>query len=459
MKPDLATKHAFDQAAHHQLLTRAALLALLALAVKVAALGKDVCVARTFGTGPELDALLVALAIPLFGWSVVSQTLAAALLPALVAARQREGQAGADGLIRALFCRFILSLLALVAALTLAADQFLPWLGGGFDAEQVALLRRLFFILIWIVPPSGISTYWGAVLNASRILAPPVLAPIAIPTVTLAGLLLTPQLGIEGLAWSIVAGYLAEMLLLAWAMRWRGLPILPRPRGHAQLGPIARQYSCLLFGAVLMSSSTIVDQSMATWLGPGSVSALSYGAKLVAVLLGTLSLGISTAVFPHFSQLVADDDAPGLAQTLAGLTRMVLALTIPLTGLLILLSQPIAQLLFGHGAVTSDAVAEIATIQRCYLLQVPVFILGVIGARLLTALGQAGVLLRISALNLVLNVVGNLVFSRFFGAAGIALSTSCVYLVSTTLVFAALRTRLGKPAPVGSLARQPARAA
>ena len=77
----------------------------------------------------------------------------------------------------------------------------------------------------------------------------------------------------------------------------------------------------------------------------------------------------------------------------------------------------------------------------------------------MNALGRAGTLLRLSALNLVLNVVGNVVFMRMFGVAGIALSTSCVYLVSTTLLFVALRMHLAKLAQAHSLAAHPAEAA
>jgi putative peptidoglycan lipid II flippase len=58
------------------------------------------------------------------------------------------------------------------------------------------------------------------------------------------------------------------------------------------------------------------------------------------------------------------------------------------------------------------------------------------------ALGGAATISRIAAANLVVNVAGNLVFLRFFGICGIALSTSCVYMFSTALVYYCLQHRL-----------------
>jgi putative peptidoglycan lipid II flippase len=363
-------------------------------------------------------------------------------------------------LIRAMLGNVIAILALLTSVLACGAHWFLPLIAGGFGRGQVVETERLFFILLWIVPLSGVSTYWSAILNASGVFLAAALAPIATPLSMLIGLLMfVPRCGIDALAWSTVAGYGVELGLLLLAMRARKLPVLPIARWHEQAGNIARQYGCLFAGALLMSSSTIIDQSMATWLSPGSVSELNYGNKLAAVLLGTMSVGVSTVVFPHFSQLVAQDDGRGIRRTLYALSRVILLASIPLTIMLILFSQPIARLLFGRGAVTSETIAAISTVQSCYLLQVPVFMLGVVGARLLTALGRTRVLLQISAINMVLNVAGNLLFVRMLGVAGIAFSTSCVYLLSTTMIFIALRGRIGNLAPLSSFAGRMARAA
>ncbi len=428
---------------HRQLLMRAAWIAMLGLLVKLAAMSKDIVLVGSFGAGRELDAFLVALAVPLFTWAVVSQTFSSAFVPVLVKLRQQHGLADAHDLIRVMFGKVIVTLALLTIALAGGASWFLPLIAGGFSPDQIVLTQRLFSILLWIVPLSGVSTYWGAILNASNVFVPVAFVPIAIPLTTLVVLrLLVPQYGLDALAWGVVAGYAIELGLLFASMRAHRLPVLAARRGHRQAVHIAQQYGYLFAGALFMSSSAIVDQSMATWLGPGSVSVLNYGYKLVAVLLGTISMGISTAVFPDFCQLAASGDAKAIKHTLKSLVKIMLLAGIPLTAPLMVFSRPIVGMLFERGAMTAETASLIAIVQMCYLLQVPIYFVGIVASRLLTAMGENRTMLRISGVNLAVNVIGNFIFMHWFGVAGIALSTTCVYFISTALIYRAVRSRL-----------------
>jgi putative peptidoglycan lipid II flippase len=69
-------------------------------------------------------------------------------------------------------------------------------------------------------------------------------------------------------------------------------------------------------GAFLMTSSGLVDQSMAAMLPQGSVSAMSYGNKIVAVVIAIATTGLGTATLPYFSKMVAQKDWRGCRQTL-----------------------------------------------------------------------------------------------------------------------------------------------
>jgi putative peptidoglycan lipid II flippase len=56
-----------------------------------------------------------------------------------------------------------------------------------------------------------------------------------------------------------------------------------------------------------MSSTLIVDQSMAAMLSPGSLSALNYGTKVTALPMGLATTALSTAWF-HFFKMVVHED-------------------------------------------------------------------------------------------------------------------------------------------------------
>ena len=179
-----------------------------------------------------------------------------------------------------------------------------------------------------------------------------------------------------------------------------------------------------------MGGTTLVDQAMATPLGQGSVSALNYGIKLSSLILQTGALAVGTAVLPYFSRMIAHEDWRAVRSTLRTYLGLAILASTAMSLFLILFSTPLVRLLFERGAFTAEDTALVSQIQALYALQIPFYIGGIIMVRLISAM-KANYLLTIGAVvSLVLNIVLNLLFIEWFGVAGIALSTSGVYLVA-----------------------------
>jgi putative peptidoglycan lipid II flippase len=105
------------------------------------------------------------------------------------------------------------------------------------------------------------------------------------------------------------------------------------------------------------------------------------------------------------------------------------------------------RLVFQRGAFQAEDTLLVARIQQMYLLQVPFFVLGILGVRMLVALSKNHLLTIMAVVNLIVNVVGNLVFMRWFGVSGIALSTSVVYMVSMSMILILVARNLAQPQP------------
>ncbi|MFO7600320.1 MAG: lipid II flippase MurJ, partial [Candidatus Desulfacyla sp.] len=176
--------------------------------------------------------------------------------------------------------------------------------------------------------------------------------------------------------------------------------------------------------------------------GPGSVSALSYGNKVVSLIIGVGSLSLGTAIFPHFSRMVAANDWTGVRATVKTYARLIVLIAVPMTLLLVYLSHPIVAVLFERGAFTAGDAHLVGRVQALYLLQAPFYFLGIMGVRLLSALKKNHILMGISAANLLTNIAGNYIFMHFLGLSGISLSTSVVYCISVILIYLSLRSRL-----------------
>jgi putative peptidoglycan lipid II flippase len=412
-------------------------------AVKVAAVVKDVVVAGTFGLSDTLDAFLIALAIPSFLSGLIGYSFVGAFVPIYVRVREREGQQAS----RRLFSHVIVINFAILAGLALllaiTAIPLLKLLAWEFSAEKLALSHRLYLLLLCSAVLDGQVLLWGSVLNAGEKFMLAALTPILSPLLMIAALVTFPDLDIDALVWGALAAGIAELAILGFALKQRDL--LPRPRwssGNTATAEILRQCGPLVLGSLFASSALVIDQAMASWLGPGSISALNYGNKVPAFLCGLGVTALGTAVLPHFSRLVAAGDYHIIRHTLQTYMRWILALAIPFTLVCLAASEWLVKVLFERGAFNAEDTALVAFIQQMYFIQVPFSIITIMGARLLVAMAKNHQLWVISALCLAVNVTGNLLLMRWLGASGIALATSIASIASMSMVFAVIHILL-----------------
>ncbi len=412
---------------------------------KVVAMARDVVVADFFGTSDAVDAFFIALAVPSYVSQVLTGSLPVALVPVYLRVQEREGVHAAGRLLSSLVV--VAGALVAVASLllALAAPIVLPLAGATFGGEKLALTSRLFLIMLPAIFISGISGIFAGVLNAHERFALAAFTPAFMSLMSMGFLLMAGrEWGVYALAIGMSAGYLAEVLVLAWAVGRRRLfaaapwEVWRQPAVREVLG----QYAPLLIGAALMSSSPLIDQTMAASLGAGKVAALSYGSKIVTAGLGIAITAVTTAIFPHFSRMVATADWQGVRHTLRTYSMLVLAGTIPTVVLIVVFSSAMIRVLFERGAFTPSDTQVVAHIQALFALQIPFYVLGMIGVRLLSATGANRTLMWISIGNFGTNIVGNYICMRIWDVAGIALSTSIVYMLSATVLYICVARRI-----------------
>jgi putative peptidoglycan lipid II flippase len=414
--------------------------------VKLLAASKDLFVASRFGTGDELDAFLIAYLLPTFLINVVGGAVSSSLIPALIDTRERRGGDEARTLLSSVTTLALAVSVLLSLMLVLAAEPFLAVLASGFSPTKRALAHGLLVELLPVIPLGTLNGLSVASLNACNRFALPALSPMLTSLLTIAALAIGGRgFGVSGLVVGVTAGALLEASLLA-ASAWKvGLPPAPGlPVWTEDLGLAIRQFLPMVAGGLIMSSTTLVDQAMAAMLGPGSVSTLNYGGKLVAAVTTLGSIALATAALPHFSLLVAKKDWTAIEETLQQGKRTTVWLGVPATLVLIVLSPLLIRVWFEHGAFTSSDTAVVSQVQALLLIQIPFFMIGILYVRLLSALRASSALLVGSMLNFTVNIALNALLMRFLGVRGIALSTSLVYLVSLIYLRKAARVRLGR---------------
>lgn len=428
---------------NRQIFGAALTIAIASVLVKAGGVAKELVVAWRFGTQDDLDAFLIALVIPSFLLTVISGSFSVALMPQYIEVREQQGDRAAQKLFSSAVVLGIVAMTIVTIMMVIATPLYLPWIASGFHPSKLALTTRLLHTLAPIVIIQGLINLWGAMLQARERFILTSFTPLITSVATVFLLMGYEGWGVFALAIGLVVGFALEAGVLAIALLRCKISIVPRWYGMTPaLRSVTQQYFPIILGSLLMGSALLVDQAMAAMLMPGSVAALGYGNRVIALPLGLATTALSTAVLPYFSKMVARGDWKGLRHTLNRYLIGIAIASIPLLLLFTLGSEPIIQVLFQRGSFGDRDRQLVAQIQAAFALQIPFYIGALFLVRLISALRINQVLIWGSGINLTVNIVLNYFFSQWMGITGIALSTTCVYLTSFLFLYTCVHQHL-----------------
>jgi putative peptidoglycan lipid II flippase len=404
--------------------------------VKIATLAKEVTIAARFGAGDAIDAFVIAFLLPSFVISVLATAFQAAVIPAFVQVRDQEGPDAGRALIANVVSWSCLLLMGFAVLLAMVAPLALAVTASGFSPEKISLTRTLFYCVLPLIVLNGFTAIWSAVLNAERHFAFVSLTPLFTPLAIVAGLYAFRDATVLVLPIAMIVGALLEAVVIGLSAVRLGLWVRP---AYGRRNPTAQtmvgQFVTMAAGAVLMSSTGVTDLAMAAMLGPGSVSTLNYGNRIVLFLLGFCAAAMSTVLLPHFSALAARRAWSDIRHTVNRYLVWIAATSVPLTLLAIVLSETLTRVMFQRGAFDASVTSLVAPVQALYFIQVPFYLMGILLVRVISSLKANHLLLYGSAISLVINLLLNYTLMMVMGVKGIALATSIVYIASFCFLF------------------------
>ncbi len=335
------------------------LLLVVTVAFKVLGFLEKVLLARQFGTGPEVEAYLIAFSVP-FGLAIVLRDL---LEPTLLPVFMRlSGRADRRAWRLAALIATVLGcgLIVVVILGSGTASGLVHLLAPGFGAERNALTVRLLRLLMPALLFLGLANVTSTLLHAEKRFVLPAFGEVVFRGGPVAGLL--AGAGLPGLIGGVLIGAFGKLLVQLTGLR-RAWPALVRGLGHWEdeaktVGYLAAPLSVGLLLAYVAAPA--VENAFASTMTGGSVAALAFARKIVETLGSILPYTLGIVAFPYFAQLRLGDDDAALRSTLYQLLRVILFFFMPASLGLILLRVPIVQLLFQRGAFGAAATQQTA---------------------------------------------------------------------------------------------------
>ena len=410
----------------------------LSTVAKLATAGTAILIAFTFGTSDELESYFVAYLIPSLLINVIAESIRPALIPVYLEVRERDGADEARFLVSNVTTIAIPCLLAAVAAFAASSSYLLPLLASGFSPEKLYLTKRLFYVLLPLIPINGIATIWASVLNANKRFSAVALAPIMVPAATTGAILLWQrELGVFALGVGAIVGTLGQLVLLRCAIGRQPLIGVPRWRNSSPaVRRVVSQYLPMVGGAFLLSGAWLIDQAMAASLTAGSVASLNYANRFVSLILHVAAGTVGTVMFPFFASLAANRKWTELRRILMTCAGWTLFATVTLSVSLLFVSETLVGLTLERGRFASTDTEQVGRIQSIYGLQIPFQVCGILFVRVISSMRANHVLMIGAVFSLIINVVLNYLFMRIWGVVGIAASTVVVYAVSAIFLTA-----------------------
>lgn len=347
----------------------ASIIAVGNVASRFLGLVREIVKADLFGAGGHVSALDTAMVLPRIIFTLVAGGMInSALIPVLSDYAVPERRAELWHLLSLLLTAVTVVVTLFVVLGELLAPQ-LVWLSaGGLPlADQQLAARLLRIMLPGVLFMSLASVLSGALYALNRFAFPALTAAVFNVALVAVALALGRQWGVYSMAVGLVAGAFLQVVFQLPALRDARFRAVLDFR-HPALRRVGRLYLPILAGLAVDKVAELLSYRLASHTGPASPAWMTYSATIIQFPLGLVGTAISIAILPTLSRHANRGESHQFGMTLARGLRFVIALTVPATIGLWVLSTPLVRLVFEHGDFTAvDTVATAAAL-RFHLL-------------------------------------------------------------------------------------------
>ena len=404
--------------------------------------GREIFIAAQVGISRDLDALLIALVLPLALSGVLTSGTITALVPAYLDARTAVGLVGARRLAGAVLMLVAIGAIFLSIGLTLVAGVAVGITGPGLSPESRADATAYLQLLAPVAFFAAVAGILRSICQAEERFTAIAIATLVGPALTLAILVgLWAPLGLGAYALGSLVGPMATVITLLVATARASIVPLPgvRFRGLG-LGGFARHAWPLTVSAAILQVNVVADRAIASLIAPGAVSALRYGEVLIRTPISAIAPAWSAAIYPTQVRAAASPDSAALGVATSRSVAYALAAFIPLAALGAALAPLGVEVAYGRGAFGSGDVAVTAHVVAAFAPLMVVLMISPVLAGAHNARRRGLLLLTRGAMNVVMNVSLSIILGAWLGVAGVALATS----VTSSILVVFLASRLAR---------------
>jgi putative peptidoglycan lipid II flippase len=403
---------------------------------------QDAAIAWRYGAGPIVDAYQFTL--NLVNWpAAFVLSMLTLLVPPAEASLRRQGE-GPVTLWRSEMLGWTLVIAGLALPLAWAALHALIASNlAGLQGSAAAFAKSGVPLIVLAVPVGlvgAVMSAWLIGLRGNVLTLLEALPPLAMLVLVLVSSDLV-------LFWGTALAAALQVLALTCVLHRNHA--LPSPRLAASSDEwvaFRRAALTLLAGQMLFALTPLVDPFFAARLGEGQVATVSYANRLVLGLLGLIGLGLQRAGLPLLAHLMVSNPCKARKTVVRWSVAAVVGGSL-IGALIAALADPLVAGIFERGQFTAQSREAVAALLRYGMLQVPLFLVGLVMVTALASERAVGFLAIVTAVGMLTKVVFSALLVPRLGVPGLLLATTLMYLATALMAGFALRLRFARMRP------------
>ena len=410
---------------------------------KITGLIREISLASYFGISKYSDAYLIASAIPVEIVNIIFASVSIIFLPLFIEVQELEGKQKALSYMNNLINIILIISIVICISGIIFTKPLIMLMAIGFNDELINMTAVYTRIMLPAIITLGISKMISAYLQANGSFILPAILTVPTNIIITASIFLCVYFDSVVLAYGTLFGLIIQLFIQIPAACKNGYEYKFTIRfNDTKLMNTVKMFIPVLIGGSVKELNIFIDRLIATTLIVGSVATLNFAHKIDMLIFGLLSLSFSTVIYRKLSQFAAQNKMSDLTEAITKSISILAILLIPITILVMQLSENIITIIYKRGSF-DDAAVAITSITLYF------YAIGILGSGIREILTKAfyslkntGIALKNGILAVVINIALSLILSKSMGVGGIALATSISSLASAALLLMRIKKKL-----------------
>lgn len=420
------------------------MLMLLTIAAKIAGFIKDVNLAYFYGVSDVTDAYFIAFTIPVIIFELIGTAIATGYIPAYSDIYKTQGTETANEYTNNIINLVLVMCTIILALVLIFTKPVVQVFASGFEGKTLDVAIKFTRVCIIGIYFSGVNYVLISFLQLKDNYVLPALLRLPMNLIIIISIIISVKTDVLVLlAGGVIALAFQTFAMMSSALKrgFRYKPILCVKDKY--LHSMIYLTLPIILGSSATQINLIVDRAFASRIAIGGISALNYAQKLDDFIKGIFIASIVTVLYPSISKMVVEDNIAGLKKAIKGAISGVSIFVIPATIGAMVFSLPIVNLLFGRGAFGSEAAYMTADALFFYAPGIIGFGIRAVLTKAFYSLNDTKTPMINSFVAMGLNIILNIILSKYLGIGGLALSTSISNIAAMLLLFCSLRKKIG----------------